>query len=143
MIKIMVNLFAGILFGIGLSVSGMLNPYKVQSFLDFFGSWDPSLAFVMLGAIITTSIGYRFIFKLQTPLFSDQFFLPMKKDIDQKLLVGSALFGIGWGIGGLCPGPSIALFLNSPYPLIIFVISMFSGIWVGTRVKLFNKYFGG
>ena len=73
MIKIMVNLFAGILFGIGLAVSGMLNPFKVQSFLDFFGSWDPSLAFVMLGAIVTTSIGYRFIFKLQTPLFSDQF----------------------------------------------------------------------
>lgn len=139
MFKIMVNFFSGILFGIGLAISGMLNPYKVQSFLDFFGSWDPSLAFVMIAAIATTSIGYRFIFKLPKPLFSDQFFLPLKKDIDQKLLVGSALFGIGWGVGGLCPGPSIALFLNSPYPLIIFVISMFSGIWVGTRVKFTNS----
>ena len=139
MINIMSNLFSGILFGIGLAVSGMLNPFKVQSFLDFFGSWDPSLAFVMLGAIMTTTVGYRFIFKLQTPLFSDQFFLPLKKDIDQKLLVGSAFFGIGWGVGGLCPGPSIALILSSPFPLIIFVISMFFGIWVGTRVKFSNS----
>ena len=139
MIKIMFNLFSGILFGIGLAVSGMLNPFKVQSFLDFFGSWDPSLAFVMLGAIMTTTVGYRFIFKLQTPLFSDQFFLPLKKDNEQKLLVGSAFFGSGWGVGGLCPGPSIALILSSPFPLIIFVISMFFGIWVGTRVKFSNS----
>ena len=139
MIYYLAIIFCGSLFGFGLTISGMLNPSKVQSFLDFFGSWDPSLAFVMIGAIVTTSIGYRFIFKLQTPIFSDQFFLPMKKDIDQKLLVGSALFGIGWGVGGLCPGPSIALFLNSPYPLIIFIISMFSGIWVGTRVKFSNS----
>ena len=138
MIKIMVNLFSGTLFGIGLAVSGMLNPYKVQSFLDFFGTWDPSLAFVMLGAIMTTIVGYRFIFKLHKPLFSVQFFLPLRKNIDQKLLVGSALFGIGWGLGGLCPGPSIALFLNSPYPLIIFVTSMFFGIWVGTQFKSSN-----
>ena len=129
MIKIMFNLFSGILFGIGLAVSGMLNPFKVQSFLDFFGSWDPSLAFVMLGAIITTTFGYRFIFKLQTPIFSDQFFLPLKKDIDQKLLVGSAFFGIGWGKYS---------FKSSPF-LIIFVISMFFGIWVGTRVKFSNS----
>ena len=139
MINIMSNLFSGILFGIGLAVSGMLNPFKVQSFLDFFGSWDPSLAFVMLGAIMTTTVGYRFIFKLQTPLFSDQFFLPLKKDIDQKLLVGSAIFGIGWGVGGLCPGPSIALILSSQFPLIIFVISMFLGIWVSTMVKFSNS----
>ena len=116
MIKIVVNLFSEILFGIGLAVSGMLNPFKVQSFLDFFGAWDPSLAFVMLGAIVTTTVGYRFIFKLQTPLFSDQFFLPLKKDIDLKLLSGSALFGVGWGVGGLCPGPSIALFFCAHTP---------------------------
>ena len=133
------SLLSGVIFGIGLVISEMVNPAKVLGFLDLFGNWDPSLAFVMLGAIMTTTVGYRFIFKLQTPLFSDQFFLPLKKDIDQKLLVGSALFGIGWGVGGLCPGPSIDLFLNSPYPLIIFVISMFSGIWVGTRVKFSNS----
>lgn len=100
--------FAGFLFGAGLTVSQMVNPSKVIAFLDITGEWDPSLAFVMGVALLVTFIGYRFILRSTTPLFENSFRLPTRKDIDAPLLYGSALFGIGWGVAGLCPGPALA-----------------------------------
>lgn len=100
--------FAGLLFGAGLTVSQMVNPDKVISFLDIAGNWDPSLAFVMGGALIVTFIGYKLVLKNPAPFFEDKFRLPTRKDIDAPLIGGAALFGIGWGLAGLCPGPALA-----------------------------------
>ena len=122
---------AGILFGFGLTLSGMLNPSKVQSFLDIFGRWDPSLAFVMVGGIIVTLIGYNLVFKMEKPIFSEEFDIPTLNHLDLKLIGGSALFGVGWGIGGLCPGPSIAILSTNFYPAIIFTVSMCVGLYLG------------
>jgi len=122
---------AGILFGFGLTLSGMLNPSKVQSFLDIFGIWDPSLAFVMVGGIIVALIGYNLVFKMEKPIFSEEFDIPTLNYLDLKLIGGSALFGVGWGIGGLCPGPSIAILSTNFYPAIIFTFSMCIGLYLG------------
>ena len=122
---------AGILFGFGLTLSGMLNPSKVQSFLNIFGIWDPSLAFVMVGGIIVALIGYNLVFKMEKPIFSEEFYIPALNHIDLKLIGGSSLFGVGWGIGGLCPGPSIAVLSTSFYPAIIFTVSMCVGVYLG------------
>ena len=102
--RILSTLFAGLLFGTGLILSGMANPTKVQNFLDVFGTWDPSLAFVMGGAILVTAPGFWFVQKRSTPFFHDMFHLSTRKDVDARLLTGAALFGVGWGLGGLCPG---------------------------------------
>ena len=130
---------AGILFGFGLTLSGMLNPSKVQSFLNIFGIWDPSLAFVMVGGIIVALIGYNLVFKIEKPIFSEEFDIPTLNHIDLKLIGGSALFGVGWGIGGLCPGPSIAILSTNFYPAIIFTVSMCVGLylgrWLGSRIS--------
>lgn len=101
-------LVCGIVFGLGLTVSGMINPQKVIGFLDLTGNWDPSLALVMAGALVVTLIGYRVVLKGRGPLFDVKFRLPTRTDIDAKLIGGAALFGIGWGLSGLCPGPAIA-----------------------------------
>jgi uncharacterized membrane protein YedE/YeeE len=103
-----VALLAGALFGAGLSVSQMINPQKVQAFLDLAGDWDPSLALTMAGALLVTAIGYRLVLKRPRPLLDDAFRLPARQLIDSRLLLGAALFGIGWGLGGYCPGPAIA-----------------------------------
>jgi len=105
---IIVALISGILFGIGLTLSQMTNPYKVLNFLDIAGNWDPSLIFVMLGALAVTMISFRFILKRSYPLFDKQFYIVAKNEIDKPLVMGSAIFGIGWGIAGYCPGPVIA-----------------------------------
>lgn len=104
-----ISFIAGGLFGTGLVVSQMTNPYKVISFLDVFGNWDPSLAFVMAAALVVTFVGYRFVLAKEKPLFDGEFHLPSAKNIDGRLIGGAALFGIGWGISGLCPGPAISL----------------------------------
>jgi uncharacterized membrane protein YedE/YeeE len=103
-----VALLAGALFGAGLSVSQMINPQKVQAFLDLAGDWDPSLALTMAGALLVTAIGYRLVLKRPRPLLDNAFRLPARQLIDSRLLLGAALFGIGWGLGGYCPGPAIA-----------------------------------
>lgn len=127
--KLSVSSFiAGALFGAGLTVSQMINPYKVISFLDisgqFTGQWDPSLAFVMLGALIITFIGYRFVLKKGSPLFGEKFHLPTKFSIDKPLIIGAVLFGVGWGIAGLCPGPALAGIGLNGVNGIIFLTSM-------------------
>ncbi len=102
------GLLTGMLFGVGLAVGGMTDPGRVLGFLDFFGAWDATLAFVMGGAVITTTVGYRLVLGQGKPLFADGFHLPTREDVDRPLVVGAALFGIGWGLVGYCPGPAVA-----------------------------------
>jgi hypothetical protein len=101
-------LACGLVFGLGLSLAQMTNPDKVLNFLDLAGTWDPSLLLVLGGAVVLATIAFFFIFKRQTPLWDSQFHLPVAQAIDRPLLVGSALFGLGWGLSGYCPGPAIA-----------------------------------
>ncbi len=113
---------SGLLFGFGLSLSEMTNRQRVLGFLDVSGSWDASLIFVMGGAVLVTLISFRFILKRSSPLFADSFHLPLSKHLDAKLIGGSALFGIGWGIAGYCPGPAIAALSSFTLnPLLFFV----------------------
>ena len=125
---------SGLIFGFGLTLSGMLNPYKVHSFLDISRNWDPSLAFVMIGGILITIFGFRLTFKRSKPIHEENFYLPIYKNIDFKLIGGSAIFGIGWGIGGLCPGPSIAILSSNFFPSFIFTISMLIGLFLGKKL---------
>ena len=122
-------LAAGMVFGLGIAISGMGDPSKVLNFFDPFGTWDPSLAFVMGGALITAALGYRIIFgSRKAPLFDAKFHLPTSKVIDAKLVGGSALFGVGWGIAGFCPGGAIPALGFAPWPTALFLISMGVGI---------------
>lgn len=105
----LIGFAAGGIFGAGLVISQMTNPAKVIAFLDIFGNWDPSLAFVMGGALLATFFGYRFVLGKDKPAFENKFHLPSSKNIDGRLIGGASLFGIGWGLSGLCPGPAIAL----------------------------------
>ena len=121
-------LLIGAVFGTGIAISGMVNPAKVQNFFDFLGTWDPSLAFVMGGALFVTFVGYRLVLKRPAPTFDTSFHLPTKSKLDLPLLAGAATFGIGWGITGFCPGGSIpALGLFEPSAL-IFIAAMVVGI---------------
>ncbi len=119
---------AGLLFGAGLAISGMVNPMKVLNFLDLFGTADFTLIFVMGGGLITALIGYQLLFKRGKPFFADRFDLPGTTLIDSKLVGGAALFGLGWGISGVCPGPAIAGLVFGNSLSFIFVIAMAAGI---------------
>jgi len=125
------SLIAGVLFGFGLALGGMLDPSKVIGFLDIFGLWDPSLAFVMGGGVIVSGIGYRVAISRGRPLFSETFKLPASQAIDRPLVIGAILFGIGWGISGLCPGPAVASALLNPADGIGFVLFMIAGLTLG------------
>lgn len=126
---------SGLLFGVGLVVSGMANPAKVLNFLDIFGHWDPSLAFVMGGAVVVTLIGFRVVTKRTSPVLQPRFELPTRQDIDKPLLIGAVLFGLGWGIGGYCPGPAwTALSAFDPGTL-VFLCAMLVGMWLATILK--------
>jgi len=124
----LVTVFTGLIFGIGLIMSGMTNPAKVQNFLDLFGTWDPSLALVMGGAILITMPGFWLVQKRQTPFFEDSFLIPQKTNLDFYLLTGSAIFGIGWGLGGFCPGPVIVSISTGSTGTLLFVITMLIGM---------------
>ena len=133
--NIIVSLFCGIIFGIGLVISQMINPAKVLGFLNLFGEWDPSLAFVMIGALIIYSPLFHLFKNKEKPIFSSRFSISNKKEIDKELIFGSILFGAGWGLVGLCPGPaitSIALFNVSSA---IFVVSMFIGFYIASKTN--------
>lgn len=128
---ILIALISGILFGVGLSLSQMTNPNKVLNFLDLAGNWDPSLIFVMLGALAVTFTSFRFILKRPTPFFDQKFYLTTKNEIDKRLVIGAAIFGIGWGIAGYCPGPAVAgLGAGNPEALIII-----GAIYIGFLVQ--------
>ncbi|TWG53666.1 DUF6691 family protein [Aminobacter sp. J44] len=130
----LVNLALGLLFGAGLVVSGMADPAKVLNFLDLFGTWDPSLAFVMGGAVLVAFVGYGLVLRRDRPVAAPSFSVPAGKDIDARLIVGPALFGIGWGLAGFCPGPAIAaLGLGAPGTL-AFLPAMFLGMWTARLV---------
>jgi uncharacterized protein len=121
----------GALFGGGLTIAGMINPAKIANFLDVVGTWDPSLILVMASAVSVTAIGYRLVFGHGQPLFADTFSLPTTADIDGRLLTGAAIFGVGWGIGGYCPGPALAgLFQGEPKTL-VFLVTMVFGLIAG------------
>lgn len=133
--RIVLGFLCGLIFGIGLVISGMSDPAIVLNFLDVAGHWDPSLAFVMGGASVTTYIGYRLVWKRPAPLAMPDFDIPQTTAIDRPLLVGAALFGIGWGIGGFCPGPAwTALPLLAPGTL-AFLPAMLVGILIGGPLK--------
>ena len=126
---------AGLLFGGGLTVSQMVNPAKVIAFLDIAGDWDPSLAFVMGGALVVTFVGYRLVLRRKAPLFDEKFRLPTRSDIDGPLLLGAALFGIGWGLAGLCPGPALASASFAGTNAYIFVGTMVATIFAYRFIK--------
>lgn len=118
----------GLLFGAGLILAGMTRPVNVISFLDLLNGWNPSLAFVMIGAIAVHFVAYRFVPRLPRPVFAARWGLPTRADIDLRLLVGAALFGAGWGLGGYCPGPAIVSAAAGAAPTILFVGSMLAGM---------------
>jgi len=119
---------AGLLFGLGLTVSGMSNPAKVIGFLDIAGAWDPTLILVMGGGIAVTISAFHLILKRSQPLFAEKFYLPTLKHIDHKLLLGAVLFGLGWGIAGFCPGPALAALVTLNPTVLLFVAAMASGM---------------
>ena len=128
MLKMLVNLFAGTLFGLGLAISGMVNPQKVIGFLDFAGNWDPTLAFVFGGALLITIPAFRLILRRPRPVLAEDFDLPTKKAVDGRLLGGAALFGIGWGLAGFCPGPAVTALASGLLPVFAFVAAMVVGM---------------
>lgn len=121
---------SGALFGLGLIVAGMTKPEKVIGFLDFTGSWDPSLMFVMGGAVMVHFILFRVVRRLPTPVFDTKFHIPTRRDLDARLLIGAALFGIGWGLGGFCPGPGLVSLASGSLAPIVFVLAMTAGMLV-------------
>ncbi len=119
---------AGSLFAVGLAISGMTKPSKVIGFLDFAGAWDASLAFVMVGAIAVHLVAHRLIRRRAAPLFDAGFHLPTRKDIDLRLVLGAALFGVGWGLGGFCPGPGLVAAAGGVASALVFVGGMTAGM---------------
>lgn len=124
-------LAAGALFGVGLAISGMTMPEKVVGFLDLFGAWDPTLAFVMMGAIAVHFIAYRIIIRRPSPLFDRRFDVPTAKAIDARLVLGAAIFGIGWALAGFCPGPALVSAASGSLAAVVFVV----GMTIGTKVE--------
>lgn len=124
------SLFSGVLFGFGLALSGMVNPSKIIGFLDISGNWDPSLIFVMAGGVLVTIISFRFLLNRPTPIFGGKLVLPTKQDIDTPLLAGAGIFGIGWALGGFCPGPALSALAYGNEKVFIFVGAMIVGIAV-------------
>lgn len=133
---------SGALFALGLVVSGMTSPQKVVGFLDVFGAWDPSLAFVMIGAIGVHALLYRLIVK-RGPLGGIKLQVPRRREIDLRLVAGAALFGVGWGLGGVCPGPGLVGMMSGTAPFLVFVAAMLGGmtlfsIWEALRGEAAN-----
>ena len=129
------SLLSGIIFGLGLTISGMVNPEKVLGFLNIFDAWDPSLMFVMFGAILIFS-PLHYIFKRKSrPIFAKNFFVISKTNIDKNLVIGAIMFGTGWGLVGLCPGPSISSIAFLNISVYIFVLFMFLGFYLGNFIQ--------
>ncbi|MBO9422173.1 YeeE/YedE family protein [Labrenzia sp. R4_2] len=135
MIRLLSAFAIGLVFGTGILISGMGNPAKVLNFFDVAGIWDPSLAFVMGGALTVAAIGYRLAFRMNSPVLAAEFSLPTKTDLDVKLIGGSAIFGIGWGMSGFCPGglvPVLGLGLSGP---LLTGAAIVAGILVARWIK--------
>jgi len=130
-----VSLLCGIVFGIGLVISEMINPEKVLGFLNIFKDWDPSLAFVMIGALIVSTPVFHLFKNKKKPLFSSNFLISPNREVDKKLIIGSVFFGAGWGLIGLCPGPAIASLALLNMNSVFFVNSMFVGFFIASKVN--------
>ncbi|WP_170457503.1 DUF6691 family protein [Ruegeria arenilitoris] len=126
--KLYHTFLTGLVFGTGIAISGMMNPAKVLNFFDLAGTWDPSLAFVMGGALVVTFIGYRLVWRRAAPLYADRFQIPGAKHIDMKLVGGSALFGVGWGIAGFCPGAAIPALGTGRWEVLLFLGAVAAGL---------------
>lgn len=126
---------AGLLFGLGLAISRMIDPAKVQGFLDLAGRWDPSLAFVMLGAVAVAALGFRLAKSRSQPLLEPGFQAPAKRAVDGPLLGGALIFGIGWGIVGYCPGPALASLLLGRWETVLFIAAMIAGMLLHRRFE--------
>ncbi|MEL6619676.1 MAG: DUF6691 family protein [Pseudomonadota bacterium] len=137
--KLIATYLIGLIFGVGISISGMANPAKVLNFFDIAGTWDPSLIFVMGGALITTFIGYKLVFGRAAPVFAGKFSLPTSQAIDAKLVGGSAVFGIGWGIAGFCPGGALPALGTGRWEVFAFV----GAVIVGILLAKFLQTLGG
>lgn len=133
--KLIVLYLIGVIFGVGISISGMANPAKVLNFFDVFGTWDPSLIFVMGGALVTTFIGYKIVFGRTAPLFELSFNLPTSRTIDAKLVGGSAVFGIGWGIAGFCPGGALPALGTGRWEVFAFIAALIAGIFLARFIQ--------
>lgn len=125
---------SGIVFAFGLIISGMINPAKILNFLDIYGTWDATLLFVMLGSLLVTIPAYKLLSEIPAPLFEKQFHIPENQIIDLRLVGGSALFGVGWGLGGLCPGPSITALASEQWQVVLFVLAMLAGAFIGKKI---------
>ncbi len=130
---VLLGLVSGALFGVGLVLAGMTRPAKVIAFLDVAGDWDPSLAFVMVGAIAVHFVAWRLVPRLSRPFWGGSFALPTRTDIDGKLILGAVLFGAGWGLGGYCPGPAVTAAASGAPATLLFVGAMLVGIWAHAR----------
>ena len=131
--RLAIAFISGAIFSTGLLISGMANPAKVANFLDVFGTWDPSLAFVMMGAIAVTFPAFRLIKSDSRPIAAPSFELPTRHDIDKPLLIGASLFGIGWGLSGYCPGPAVVSVVVSWQAMLVFFPAMLLGMWFARR----------
>jgi uncharacterized membrane protein YedE/YeeE len=125
----LVALLAGVIFGLGLALSQMIDPNKVLNFLDVSGNWDPSLAFVMMGALAVTMVTFRFILKRETPIFESSFHVSKQTIINKPLIIGAAVFGIGWGMTGYCPGPAIASLGLLSMEGVLMVVAIYAGFF--------------
>jgi uncharacterized membrane protein YedE/YeeE len=125
---VLASFACGLIFGAGLLISGMTDPIKVLGFLDLFGAWDATLAFVMAGAVAVSSLGFALARRRAAPVLAAQQLWPTRKDIDAPLVAGSALFGLGWGLVGLCPGPALVNLAGLSWPVIAFVVAMGAGM---------------
>ena len=134
MIRNLAALGAGAIFGLGLAVSEMVNPLKVKAFLDVAGDWDPSLTLVMGGAVIVSFIAFRLTLRRPKPILATRFELPTRRNIDRRLVGGAAVFGVGWGLVGLCPGPALSALIYGDVESAIFVVAMLIGLAVGPRL---------
>lgn len=134
MAKILSALIIGTIFGLGLAISQMVNPARVIGFLDVAGRWDPTLIFVMGGALLLTAPIFPVVLR-RKPFLAEQFSLPTKVDIDRPLLLGAIIFGAGWGLGGFCPGPALAALASGSPSVALFVVTMIAGQWLGSRFE--------
>src|SRR5271163_4855474 len=132
---LLASFVSGIVFALGLGISGMTRPVKVIGFLDFFGQWDASLAFVMLGAIAVYFVAYRLSRRMASPWLAPEFSLPKRSDLDIKLIAGAAIFGAGWGLGGFCPGPALASLASGALPVLVFVLAMALGMYLHSWIS--------
>ncbi|GIT86067.1 DUF6691 family protein [Roseobacter sp. OBYS 0001] len=133
--KLIATYLVGVVFGVGIAISGMINPAKVLNFFDLFGTWDPSLIFVMGGALITTFFGYKLVFGRAAPVFAGEFLVPSARRIDARLVGGSAVFGIGWGIAGFCPGGALPALGTGRWEVFAFVAALLIGICLAKFIQ--------